>query len=431
MRTDAGRNDAARPSGRIGVTGASGYIGGALTMRAKHDGSEVVALGRRAASGSAEWRVADLAQSPSDELLDGLDGVIHLAADTTGGNRIGAEAELAFARALATQARSRGIVCVFVSSQAASANAPSAYGRSKAAIEAALAELGAISIRPGLVIGGAEAGLFGMLCRLVRSVPLLPRLWPAPLVQPVHVDDLAAALLLAVAKPALCGRVLAVAGPALPFHQLLQKIARHRVRRRRFSVVIPVPLLHLSLRLARPFLGAGFAPERLDSLVGLPMLQADEHLAELGVCLRPLEAACERGGRGRRAWLEEANALTRGLLGVPAPAGMLRRYVRLLRARGVQHPLHLHELLLDHPSLLAALDTPSQRISSAVGSLQWRMSVVLRLAEAEPTLAEQFLLRSDASGSLGLLRSLFGVALLEASGRCQRPLARRLLRSAG
>src|SRR5690606_42020834 len=66
--------------------------------------------------------------------------------------------ETAFARDLARMAGERGIPMVFLSSQASSPQAPTGYGRTKAAIEAAILPLHAAVIRPGLVYGGEERG---------------------------------------------------------------------------------------------------------------------------------------------------------------------------------------------------------------------------------------------------------------------------------
>src|SRR5690606_10483676 len=120
--------------------------------------------------------------------------------------------ETAFARDLARMAGERGIPMVFLSSQASSPQAPTGYGRTKAAIEAAILPLHAAVIRPGLVYGGEERGLFGLLCALLRRSPLRPRLWPSPPVQPVHVDDLCAAIITVLGERTFAGTVVSVAG---------------------------------------------------------------------------------------------------------------------------------------------------------------------------------------------------------------------------
>jgi nucleoside-diphosphate-sugar epimerase len=103
---------------RVGVTGATGYIGQAL-VRAAPEHWQLVSLGRRPARGVDEHRHADLGQPLPDALIDGLDAVVHLAADT-GAGALAPERELAFARELALAARSSGTRLLFLSSQASS-----------------------------------------------------------------------------------------------------------------------------------------------------------------------------------------------------------------------------------------------------------------------------------------------------------------------
>ncbi len=409
---------------RIGVTGASGYVGRAVVAAAGRAGLSVVAIGRRAAPKGIEWRHSDLTRRPDDDLLAGLDAVVHLAADTAQRLPAGGDPERAYAEALARQAAERGIPLVFASSQAASAEAPSAYGRNKHAIERVIAEFGAISIRPGLVVGGDESGLFGLLCAFVRRSPLLPKLLPAPAVQPVHVDDLARALLRACELPQLRGRTLAVAGPPMPFDALLGAIATQRLRTCRVFVPAPVPLLRLLLRGLRPILGEGFSSDRFDSLLRLPPLHAEADLRTLDLSLRSPSDALDRRGRPTRRWLREAQALSRAMLRRPAPFGLLRRYPRMLRACGVDGPLELPPGLLALPLCLAALDAPSRRPAAGVGTLAWRMGMVLRLAEAEPDLAADFLGPRARGGRWRVLGGLSSAILSELAARCLAPLAR-------
>lgn len=416
---------------RIGVTGASGYIGLVLVDLAAREGREVVALGRRSAQGASEWRPADLAHPPADDLLDGLDGVVHLAAETGGGVGVGIAAELAFAEALARAAEARGLPCVFVSSQAAGDAAPNEYGRRKAALERTLLPLGVIVVRPGMVIGGPRAGLQGQLRALAARSPLLPRLWPAPSVQPVHVEDLAQALLHALDGAAPKGHVLMVAGPPVPFHALLAGFARHDARRRVAWLPVPVALLRWVLANGAWVAGPRFAPERLDSLLALPQLEATADLVRLGLTLRPLEDALDRRGRPLRAWLREADALARALLGRAAPPSALRRYVTLMRRRIGARPLSLPPSLLDHPGRIAALDGPVDRREARPLSLAWRLSLMLRVLEATPALVEAFLALPGRAGRARLLAALARTAVRELIARLRRPLARCLLARAG
>ncbi|MGQ0800640.1 MAG: NAD-dependent epimerase/dehydratase family protein [Pseudomarimonas sp.] len=413
---------------RIGISGASGYVGTALLAAVRRAGDTPVAIGRKAPDAATEWRFSLLENAPADDLLHGLDALLHLAADTRGELSVNDEQEVSHAVALARQAAARGIPMLFVSSQAASASAPGAYGRNKWAIEAAIASLGAISIRPGLVVGGPERGLFGLLCGVVRRSPLLPTLLPAPQVQPVHIDDLTQALLRASHRKDLAGRCLAIAGPPMPFHTLLAAIATQRLRRQRLFLPLPGGLLRLMLRILRPLLGPAFSPQRFDSLLRLPRMQCEADLQTLGMTLRHPATLLERRSGSKRRWLREAQALSCAMLGRAASFSVMRRYSRLLPRMGVVAPLDLPPILLRWPVMLAALDTPASRRAASTGSLAWRMGVLLQLAEADPQRAADFLGAPTASGLLiairDLLRATGSAVLLQSLA----PLAKRLWR---
>jgi NADH dehydrogenase len=413
---------------RIGITGASGYVGAALVAAVRRAGDIPVAIGRKPPDAATEWRATQLEHAPAADLLEGLDALVHLAADTQGGMSESGGQEVAHALALAQQSAARGIPMVFASSQAAAASAPSAYGRTKWKIEAAIAPFGAISIRPGLVVAGAERGLFGMLCSAVRRSPLLPMLLPAPRVQPVHIDDLAQALLSASARPDLAGRTLAVAGPPMAFHQLLVAIAAPRGRRRRELLPLPAGLLRLALQLLRPLLGPVFSPQRFDSLLRLPHMQCETDLRTLGLTLCHPADLLERRRGSMRPWLREAQALSRAVLGQPASHAVLRRYPRLLQRVGVSAPLRLPPLMLRSPRWLAALDAPAQRRGAEVGSLAWRMGAMLQLAESDPLRASDFLGAPAASGRLGVAREMLRAAGTESLLRALAPIAQRVWR---
>src|SRR5690606_19755678 len=368
---------------RLGITGASGYIGRAL-LRATPPGWQVGSLGRGKVAPAFEQRHADLSQPVPAGLLDGLDAVVHLAADTGDGG-VAARQEIGFARDLARTAGERGIPMVFLSSQAASPHAPTGYGRTKAAIESAILPLHAAVLRPGLVYGGEERGLFGMLCALLRRSPLRPRLWPSPPVQPIHVDDLCAAIITVLGEPAFAGTVVSVAGPPVAFDVFLAALARYRLRTYRLPMPVPVAVLRPLLVLTERLFGPRLGPGRLDSLTQLPAIDTHADLQRLRIRPRDLQDGMSRSGSPRRRLLLEGRALARSLLGNRAvSAATLRRYVRALAMYDSSRALGLARLLLACPVLLAALDRPARRSAVARGELPWRMELMYRLCESDP-----------------------------------------------
>lgn len=76
----------------------------------------------------------------------------------------------------------------------------------------------------------------------MRRVPAIPALLPAPLIQPIHVDDLAAAILTAADNNDIRGETLSL-GMIQPisFGAFLESIATDKLHKLRLPVPLPVP----------------------------------------------------------------------------------------------------------------------------------------------------------------------------------------------
>ncbi|WP_460159971.1 NAD-dependent epimerase/dehydratase family protein [Pseudomonas sp. S3_F07] len=231
------------------ITGATGYIGQRLSVLAAASGHEVVCATRQPCPATYTWLPYDL-RGPAPEFPAGTQVLIHLAADTSTSADADADDEIKAAQALIRCAQQGSARFIFISSQTAEATAPGVYGRTKWRIEQHVLAAGGSVIRPGQVYGGPERGLFGLLSGLVRRSPFIPILMPAPGVQPIHVDDLAASILAVVERDDLHAEILNLgAVQPIAFGRFLMSIAAHRVRAARLPVPLPVALLRL-LRLS-------------------------------------------------------------------------------------------------------------------------------------------------------------------------------------
>lgn len=407
------------------ITGTTGYIGQRLVTAALAGGHEVVAAGRKQPLRSdVEWVSFDLANPQGFELPAGVDAVLHLAL-VTSPRADPEDADVLAARVLLDAAAYAGVPLLFVSSQTAQANAPTAYGRNKWQIEQSVVAQNGWVVRPGQVYGGAEAGLFGLLVRVVRRLPILPAFVPAPRVQPVHVDDLVSALLSCLERGPKSS-VFQIAEPdPIRFTDFLRAIALGRVRKRRMFVPVPIFLVKAAIAVLGHERSRRTGLDRLLSLFALPPMQTAADLERLGVSLRPLGSGMACSGSSQRRWLiEEARAILHYVLrGMPS-GELVRRYVRSVEQLRPVGALDLPAWALQNPSLFAILEGGALVHPDLRSELAWRFNAAVTLAEATPQGARRFLWLGDRSQG-GLIKALYVFRAL-ASEVCSR-LARLLV----
>ncbi|MBT9159941.1 MAG: hypothetical protein DDT27_00522 [Dehalococcoidia bacterium] len=404
---------------RIAITGATGYIGQRLIHAARLAGHEVLALSRRPViEAGVAWQFFELANATPLALPSDIDAVLHLAAETR--NAAGLDlTEQKAAQLLIDAAASVRAAFVFMSSQTACADAPTAYGRIKWKIERATIEAGGLVIRPGQVYGGPEHGLFGVLCTVVRNLPVLPAFVPAPAVQPVHVDDLVVALLACLAREP--SSIISVAAPeGISLTAFLRAIARGRTSRCPVFIPVPVLLLRVTARLLGSGLSRKLGLERLLSLFALQHMNTAGDLQHLALMLRPLSSGMPRSGRGRRELIREGRVLLTYVLRTKPAGALVQRYARAVETLRINQPLQLPELVLKAPALLALLDGSRNIDTNFRCELDWRINAAVMLAEASPQGASRFL-DIDNTGSC-----FRGTVLIVRA--CMMELSRRFIR---
>jgi NADH dehydrogenase len=239
---------------RAVVFGGTGFIGRHIVARLARDGWEVVVASRHPERALASKTMGDVGQvvpiatdvlSDADirNAMQGADtavslvGVLHesgkrtfSAIHTEAPGRIGAAATAAGVPRL-----------VHVSALGAAPDAPSAYARSKAAGEATLraAYPGATILRPSVVFGEGD-GLFTRFAGLARALPALPLFGGGKTrFQPVWVEDVAAAAVIAATQAGHAGRTVGLGGPSTySLRQIMELTLRYIGRRR---PLIPIP----------------------------------------------------------------------------------------------------------------------------------------------------------------------------------------------
>lgn len=414
------------------VTGASGYIGRRVMKLAMERSHEVVAASRKPLAAGVEWMHYELDSPSLPAIPRGTRAVIHLAANTSGSDGPSGRVEQAAARSLLSAAQAAGAKVLFVSSQTAREDAPTAYGRTKWIIEQDVLAAGGWVIRPGQVYGGVPEGLFGTLVGLVARLPVLPAFMPSPKVQPIHVDDLALGLIGAAERDDISLRILTLASPdPVSFKSFLSAIAKGRLHRRARFLPVPTLLVSLAGRLMPGPLRNRVGLDRLQSLFALPPIDTQASLLQLRLALRPLQSGMHPLGDDRRRRLvEEARAVLGYVLASRPAADTTRRYVRAIEQLKGGVPMDVPGFVLRRPFSLALLDTRAKLASPWQAELDWRINAATVLAEASVQGASRFLGLGRRSG---LVRSAIGLCLAvtrEAAWRCAALACGPLLRRA-
>jgi NADH dehydrogenase len=223
------------------VTGATGFLGAALVPALLGAGHRPRVFARRPqpAREGVEAALGDLGDERA--LLaaaEGAEAVVHLGAATSAGRVDPAEAfRVNVGGASALLSACRAVGCrriVAVSTQHVHLARPGVYGRSKRIADALFAGSGldVTILRPSLIYGPGERGVFVKLRRLVRKLPLIPVLGPGTWrLRPLFLPDFVAIVLETLRRPDLAGRSYDLGGPDLvSYNAFLEAICRAQGR---------------------------------------------------------------------------------------------------------------------------------------------------------------------------------------------------------
>ena len=162
-------------------------------------------------------------------LLRGHDAVVNLVAILHGNAAAFERAHVTLAHTLAQACTAAGVRrLVHVSALGAAEDAPSMYQRSKARGEAVLraAPLDLTVLRPS-VIFGADDQFLNLFARLQAAFPFMPLAGAGTRFQPVWVEDVATAIMRALAQHSSIGKTFEACGPeVLTLAELVQLAGR-------------------------------------------------------------------------------------------------------------------------------------------------------------------------------------------------------------
>jgi predicted dehydrogenase/nucleoside-diphosphate-sugar epimerase len=289
---------------RILVTGAAGFIGSRFCEMAAAQGHGVVALMRprpyARSLPAGEIVYGRLPYDVPSRAWRGVEAVVHLAGATTGQDPQESHAINCDGTAfLIDQARAHCAIkrFVFISSQSAHEDAVSAYGKTKREAEE-IVRAGGLPyaiVRPGLVFGPGEHGLFSRMRGTVRRLPVLPLLGGGrAIVQGIEVSDLGKALMTCLSLDEGTGGFEFNLGDSegMPLREFLQAIAVAETGRRKMQLVVPLWPFKLAVGCAER-IGLKL-PISGDNLRGMEMVRRMETAPshqKLGLTLTPFAEA--------------------------------------------------------------------------------------------------------------------------------------------
>src|SRR5438874_13579238 len=239
---------------RVAVTGGNGFVGRHAIARLLRGGHQVRAvISERpgaekelpAAGAEIDVRRGDVRKPDSlRDAFDGIDAVIHTVAVPTERKQRFADVNVAGVAHVVAEARRAGVGrIVHMGALGADPHSPYPYLRSKGQGEALITGSGIayVVLQPSLLFG--EGDDFFPRLRISLLFPIVPVPGDGKArFQPVHVDDIAQALVAALERAEVSGPH-EVGGPdPVSYDEMLEEAMRG-LHKRRMTVHVPVPML--------------------------------------------------------------------------------------------------------------------------------------------------------------------------------------------
>jgi|HubBroStandDraft_1064217.scaffolds.fasta_scaffold00213_22 uncharacterized protein YbjT (DUF2867 family) len=246
---------------RVTVLAATGILGRALLRRLQDEKVTAIAVGRDPA------RLAGLPPEMACRIADLADPAA-LAAALADAQYVVSCANAHFVPAILAALPETGVErLVLMGSTRRFSRVPDSTATAVRAAEAALGscKVPSVLLLATLIYGGG-AGVVEILAGQIRRFPVLPVAGGSSLVQPIHVDDVAAALVAALMRPNAPGGPIVIAGPrAMTYRDMVRSIAAAR-RLPLIMLPIPPPAVRAAARLAAcigPLVGIAGSMRRL------------------------------------------------------------------------------------------------------------------------------------------------------------------------
>ncbi|MBS0340805.1 MAG: NAD-dependent epimerase/dehydratase family protein [Proteobacteria bacterium] len=385
------------------VTGAAGFIGQRTVAALQAAGHTVRALVRRSGQvhlPGVQIVLGDIADPAAlRAACEGCAAVIHLAAQTRDAPDID-QVNIGGARCLVDACIATGCRRVIVvSTQSAKILRQGDYARTKAAADALFLASGldVTVVRPSVVYGTADDGIFGTLRRVVASHRAVPVLgdgrWRSA---PVHVDDVVAALVRALAAPQAIGKTYDLGGPQqFSFDELLDLLAAAQGLPAPMKLHVPLPVsLAAASVLARlmkspPITRSNVLGSNQDTRIDIEPARRDLGFEPMALA-KGFELLFAAPPGARTTLEQEARVLVRYLVGASASPEVVQRYVEA-HIRLLPGPADkVTAFARRHPACLGLLDAAAG-LRATAAPLRRRVLLMASVLEATTEHADHFL----------------------------------------
>ena len=256
------------------VTGASGFVGGAVVRALRAQGRAVLATGRDPVTCAAlgDCLALDLAAPDAAKALEhvarqrGISAVVHAAALTAPWGRRAEfqRSNVDATRTVLTLAKHLGVRRIvhistpsvyfrFADQIGLTEDTPlptpvNDYTATKAQAEGSALAAGAVILRPRGIYGAGDRALLPRLVRAIQSGPLPLLRNGQAATDLTHVDDVVAAILAALGGAGVAGQVLNISGGvALPIRDVVAAVSQHLGLIPRWRP-LPLPAVMLAAR---------------------------------------------------------------------------------------------------------------------------------------------------------------------------------------
>lgn len=246
-------------------------------------------------------------------------------------------------------------------------------------------------LKPSVVYGDTESGVFGSLVRFAK-LPITPLIGSGKAVlRPIHVDDLAKTISIAISSQKTINREYDVGGPEeISFDGLVRRIARDVLNKKTVRIVhLPKSIGFAVASVLSAFFRK--APITKSNILGSTQetkMNVEKYFADFNFNPRKLGDGLSEL---REKVFDEARLIARyvSCSKLEIPDEIIDRYNKVILARGI-NKRRLSNLIHKTPFLLGFLDAIS-RLAYPRGILQNKLNIAAALIESSPESANWLL----------------------------------------